>query len=40
MKSKFGVVVQPGTTRQEKMSGWRVYRPRFLHENCIGDRAC
>jgi pyruvate ferredoxin oxidoreductase delta subunit len=40
MKCKFGVVVQPGTTRDQKMSGWRVYRPRFLQENCIGDRAC
>jgi len=40
MKNRFGVVVQPGTTRDQKMSGWRIYRPRFLQENCIGDRAC
>jgi len=40
MKNRFGVVVQPGTTRDQKMTGWRIYRPRFLHENCIGDRAC
>ena len=40
MKNRFGVVVQPGTTRDQKMTGWRVYRPRFLQENCIGDRSC
>jgi pyruvate ferredoxin oxidoreductase delta subunit len=40
MKNQFGVVVQPGTTRDQKKTGWRIYRPRFLQENCIGDRAC
>jgi pyruvate ferredoxin oxidoreductase delta subunit len=40
VKNKFGVVVQPGTTRDQKMSGWRVYRPRFLQKSCIGDRTC
>jgi pyruvate ferredoxin oxidoreductase delta subunit len=40
VKSRFGVVVQPGTTRDQKKTGWRIYRPRFLQENCIGDRAC
>lgn len=40
MKNRFGVVVQPGTTRDQKMQGWRVYRPRFLQKDCIGDRAC
>src|SRR5450756_2278499 len=40
MKNRFGVVVQPGTTRDQKKTGWRIYRPRFLQENCIGDRAC
>lgn len=40
MKNRFGVVVQPGTTRDQKMSGWRVFRPRFLQTNCIGDRSC
>jgi pyruvate ferredoxin oxidoreductase delta subunit len=36
----FGVVVQPGTTRNQKKSGWRVYRPRFLQADCIGCQAC
>ena len=40
MKPRFGVVVQPGTTRDQKMSGWRVYRPHFKQEKCIGDRSC
>lgn len=40
MKPMFGVVVQPGTTRDQKKTGWRIYRPRFLQENCVGDRSC
>lgn len=40
MKNSFGVVVQPGTSRDQKMTGWRIYRPRFLQKDCIGDRAC
>ena len=40
MKPVYGVVVQPGTTREEKKSGWRVYRPRHRQEECIGCREC
>ncbi len=40
MKPVYGVVVQPGTTRQEKKSGWRIYRPRHKQVDCIGCRNC
>lgn len=40
MKPRYGVVVQPGTTTDQKKTGWRIFRPRFLQEKCIGDRAC
>ena len=40
MKPMFGVVVQPGTTRDQKKTGWRIYRPRYKQKDCIGDRAC
>ena len=40
MKPRFGVVVQPGTTRDQKMAGWRVYKPRYLQDKCVGDRSC
>lgn len=40
MKSVFGVVVQPGTTRDVKMTGWRIYRPLFEQKDCIGCQAC
>ncbi len=36
----FGVVVQPGTTRDQKKTGWRIYHPKFLQEDCIGCLAC
>lgn len=40
MKDSFGVVVQPGTTRDQKKTGWRIYMPRFKQEDCIGCQAC
>jgi len=40
VKAAFGVVVQPGTTREDKKTGWRIYRPRHKQENCIGCRNC
>jgi pyruvate ferredoxin oxidoreductase delta subunit len=40
MKSVYGVVVQPGTSREEKKSGWRIYRPRHKQKDCIGCRNC
>ena len=40
MKPVYGVVVQPGTTREEKKSGWRIYRPRHKQVDCIGCRNC
>lgn len=40
MKPMFGVVVQPGTTRDQKKTGWRIYRPRFKQVDCIGCREC
>lgn len=40
MKKVFGVVVQPGTTRDQKKTGWRIYQPRFLQKECIGCQAC
>lgn len=40
MKPVFGVVVEPGTTRQDKKTGWRIYRPRHKQEDCIGCREC
>ncbi len=40
MKQIFGVVVQPGTSREEKKTGWRVYKPKFKQEKCIGCRNC
>lgn len=40
MNPVYGVVVQPGTTREEKKTGWRIYRPRHLQEECIGCREC
>ena len=40
MKPMFGVVVQPGTTRDQKKTGWRIYRPRFKQAECIGCLAC
>jgi pyruvate ferredoxin oxidoreductase delta subunit len=40
MKPVYGVVVQPGTTRQEKKTGWRIYRPRHKQVDCIGCRNC
>jgi len=32
--------VQPGTTREEKKTGWRIYRPYFKQKDCIGCRNC
>jgi pyruvate ferredoxin oxidoreductase delta subunit len=40
MKPIYGVVVQPGTSRQEKKSGWRIYRPRHKQKECTGCRNC
>jgi len=40
MKTIYGVVVQPGTTREEKKTGWRIYRPRHKQKDCIGCREC
>ncbi len=40
MKNSFGVVVQPGSSRDQKMTGWRIYRPGFLQKDCIGCRSC
>lgn len=40
MKPVYGVVVQPGTTREEKKGGWRIYRPRHKQKDCIGCRNC
>lgn len=40
MKPMFGVVVQPGTTTDQKKTGWRIYRPLYLQEECIGCQAC
>lgn len=40
MKPVYGVVVQPGTTREEKKTGWRIYRPRHKQKDCIGCRDC
>jgi pyruvate ferredoxin oxidoreductase delta subunit len=40
MKPVYGVVVQPGTARQDKKTGWRIYRPRHKQEECIGCREC
>lgn len=40
MKKVFGVVVEPGTTRDQKKTGWRIYRPHFKREDCIGCKAC
>jgi len=40
MKPIYGVVVQPGTSREEKKSGWRIYRPRHKQKDCIGCRNC
>jgi pyruvate ferredoxin oxidoreductase delta subunit len=40
MKPVYGVVVQPGTSREEKKTGWRIYRPRHKQKDCIGCRDC
>jgi pyruvate ferredoxin oxidoreductase delta subunit len=40
MKPVYGVVVQPGTSREEKKTGWRIYRPRHKQVDCIGCRNC
>jgi pyruvate ferredoxin oxidoreductase delta subunit len=40
MKPVYGVVVQPGTSREEKKTGWRIYRPRHKQAECIGCRDC
>ncbi len=40
MKPMFGVVVMPGTTRDQKKTGWRIYRPGFKQKDCIGCLAC
>lgn len=40
MKPIFGVVVQPGTTTDQKKGGWRTYRPSFRQEDCIGCQTC
>lgn len=40
MKPAFGVVVQPGTTRLDKKTGWRIFRPRHKQVDCIGCRNC
>lgn len=40
MKPVFGVVVQPGTTRDEKKTGWRIYSPHFKQKDCIGCLQC
>ena len=40
MKKVYGVVVLPGSTRDQKMTGWRIYRPRFKQVDCIGCRDC
>ncbi|MFH1151168.1 MAG: 4Fe-4S dicluster-binding protein [Actinomycetota bacterium] len=40
MKNIYGVVVQPGTTRDQKMTGWRIYRPIHKQVTCIGCRNC
>jgi len=33
-------VVKPGTSRNTKTGSWRVQRPVFLHQECIGCRQC
>lgn len=40
MNQKYGVVVQPGTTTDQKKTGWRIRKPRFKQEDCIGCRQC
>lgn len=40
MDNVFGAVVQPGTTRDQKKTGWRIYRPSFKQKDCIGCHAC
>ncbi|MDP6380917.1 MAG: 4Fe-4S binding protein [Phycisphaerae bacterium] len=39
-KLTVGVVADPAKSLANKTGAWRNQRPIFIHENCIGCRAC
>ncbi|MDK1031294.1 MAG: 4Fe-4S dicluster domain-containing protein [Planctomycetia bacterium] len=39
-KLTIGVVAPPAKSLANKTGAWRSQRPIFIHENCIGCRAC
>jgi pyruvate ferredoxin oxidoreductase delta subunit len=37
MAMGLGCTARPGRSRENKTGSWRVFRPMFIHEGCIGE---
>jgi pyruvate ferredoxin oxidoreductase delta subunit len=39
-KLTFALISKPASSRANKTGSWRVYKPRWKHDKCVGCRLC